>query len=171
MGEGWSDMVAVVLTQKPESTRASTFALGAYVSNNDNGIRQYKYSTDMKVNPFTYNTVSTMNQVHAIGSVWATILYEVYWNMVDSQGFAVDLMDATQMKGNVMFLQNMLGGMKIQPCSPTFIQARDSIISADQTYYGGANRCTIWKGFAKRGLGVDAVHSGYKNGFNIPADC
>jgi extracellular elastinolytic metalloproteinase len=97
----------------------------------------------MKINPFTYNTVSTFNQVHAIGSVWATIFYEVYWNLVDSHGFAVDLLGATQKKGNVTFLQNMLGGMKIQPCSPKFISARDAIISADSTYYGGINKCAI----------------------------
>jgi extracellular elastinolytic metalloproteinase len=46
-----------------------------------------------------------------------------------------------------------------QPCSPNFVQARDSIIDADTALTGGANKCEIWKGFAKRGLGKDARYS------------
>jgi hypothetical protein len=29
----------------------------------------------------------------------------------------------------------------------------------------------MWKAFAKRGLGVDAVQKGYVNGFNYPVEC
>lgn len=44
-----------------------------------------------------------------------------------------------------------------QPCNPTFIQARDAILDADIALTGGDNACEIWKGFAKRGLGANAV--------------
>lgn len=64
-----------------------------------------------------------------------------------------------------------MDGLKGQPCNPTFVSARDgeriefvvlirelttvhlAIISADACRYGGKYNCTIWKAFAKRGLG------------------
>jgi extracellular elastinolytic metalloproteinase len=46
-----------------------------------------------------------------------------------------------------------------QPCSPNFVQARDAIIDADTALTNGRNKCEIWRGFAKRGLGTGAVYS------------
>jgi len=46
--------------------------------------------------------------------------------------------------------------MKLQPCRPSFFEARDAIIQADQILTGGENFCTLWEGFAGRGLGEDA---------------
>lgn len=47
----------------------------------------------------------------------------------------------------------------LQPCNPTFIQARDNIIRADAEYYQSKYKCDIWRAFAKRGLGVNAKSS------------
>ena len=47
--------------------------------------------------------------------------------------------------------------MKLQTCRPTFFNARDAIIQADQVLTGGENFCVLWKGFASRGLGQDAT--------------
>jgi extracellular elastinolytic metalloproteinase len=47
--------------------------------------------------------------------------------------------------------------MKLQICRPTFFDARDAIIQADQVLTGGENFCTLWEGFASRGLGQDAT--------------
>jgi extracellular elastinolytic metalloproteinase len=47
--------------------------------------------------------------------------------------------------------------MKLQACHPTFFDARDAIIQADQILTGGENFCTLWEGFAARGLGRDAI--------------
>lgn len=46
--------------------------------------------------------------------------------------------------------------MKLQQCRPSFFDARDAIIQADQVLTGGENFCTLWQGFAERGLGPDA---------------
>lgn len=59
-------------------------------------------------------------------------------------------------RGNTLFFQLVLDGMKIQRCRPTFMNARDSIIEADEVLTGGENKCVIWKSFAKRGLGKSA---------------
>lgn len=50
----------------------------------------------------------------------------------------------------------VVNGMKLQPCRPSFFDARDAIIQADQVLTKGENECILWKGFAARGLGVDA---------------
>lgn len=50
----------------------------------------------------------------------------------------------------------VLNGMKLQKCRPDFMNARDAIIQADEILTGGENFCEIWKGFASKGLGVDA---------------
>jgi extracellular elastinolytic metalloproteinase len=50
----------------------------------------------------------------------------------------------------------VLNGMKLQPCRPSFFQARDAIIQADMVLTGGENFCELWEAFAERGLGPDA---------------
>lgn len=46
--------------------------------------------------------------------------------------------------------------MKLQPCRPSFFDARDAIIAADQALTNGENFCDLWTGFSARGLGPDA---------------
>ncbi|KAF8836335.1 peptidase M36, partial [Paxillus ammoniavirescens] len=54
--------------------------------------------------------------------------------------------------GNTLLMQLVLDGMKLQPCSPGFFDARDVIIQADEILTGGENACAVWEGFAERGL-------------------
>lgn len=172
MGEGWSDFFAMIMTQKGNENRYSDYVLGTYVYNRPGGIRTKPYSTNMNTNPLTYNVIKTLNEPHAIGEVWMVALYELYWNMVDAYGYSSNLIDATQRRGNIMTMQLVMGGLKIQPCNPTLLAARDAILSADETFYDGANRCLIWKAFAKRGMGVDAVGNGkFVDGFKLPEGC
>ena len=169
MGEGWSDTMAFLLTMKETDTNTKKFGLGSYVLNNEKGIRAYPYSTDRSVNPSTYGSIAPMTRVHDIGAVWGQILWDVYWTLVDTKGFTPNWLNANAGKGNTIMMMNMIGGMKLQPCNPTFIQARDAILAADVANYGGANKCLMWKGFASRGLGVDAANK--KDGFKVPAEC
>jgi extracellular elastinolytic metalloproteinase len=171
MGEGWSDTVATYLTRKTGETRAVNVGSGSYVLNKPIGVRQYMYSTSTITNPLMYSNVKSNSEVHAIGTVWATMLYEMYWNFVDKYGFSSNFYDAKQSAGNIKAMQVVFGGLALQPCNPTFMTARDAILAADQSYYGGENKCLIWKAFAKRGLGTDAVQSGYKNGYKVPSEC
>ena len=68
--------------------------------------------------------------------------------------------------------QLMITGMKLQPCNPTFLQARDAIIQADQMLFNGANRCEIAKGFAKRGAGMKATDNpNVVNDSSLPDGC
>ena len=106
---------------------------------------------------------------HYGGTIWATILYEVYWNLIDSKGFSSNWMDSKRAEGNIVMMQLLIAGLQFQPCNPSFINARDAMIFADQVYYGGLHKCELWNGFAKRGMGTDAVD--FKDGFMVPPDC
>ncbi|KAH6564891.1 hypothetical protein BASA62_007642 [Batrachochytrium salamandrivorans] len=107
----------------------------------------------MRVNPLTYQDAVGEKDPYRLGEIWASLLLEVYWNLVDAYGFSANLHDATQEKGNIIFLQLFVGTLMIQPCNPTFESAYDAMLAADDVYYGGIHEHLITKGFAKRGLG------------------
>ncbi|KAL2911272.1 decapping endonuclease targeting mRNA [Polyrhizophydium stewartii] len=157
MGEGWSDFVGLVLTAKSSDTATQARVVGNYVENNSAGIRSYPYSTSTSTNPLKYSSLKTRNEVHDIGEVWVEFLWEMYWNLVTKYGFSSNLYNAKSTAGNVVALQLVIGGMMNQPCNPTIISARNAILTADQTFYGGKYKCDIWKGFAKRGVGNSAT--------------
>ncbi|KAH6589468.1 hypothetical protein BASA50_007160 [Batrachochytrium salamandrivorans] len=153
LSEGYSDMVALILTAKPEDTRNTNKVMGEYVKGNPGGVRRYPYTTDMRVNPLKYQNAVGETNHYNLGEIWATMLLEVYWNFVEKYGFSANLHDATQKRGNIMFLQILVGTLMIQPCKLTFDSARDAMLAADYAYYGGINKRLIRQGFAKRGLG------------------
>jgi extracellular elastinolytic metalloproteinase len=94
----------------------------------------------------------------------------MYWNLVDAYGFESNFYDAESGAGNTLALQLVMDGLKLQPCSPTFLDARDAILLADQNDNGGANQCLIWEAFAKRGMGVGADDGKGHNDVNVKAD-
>ena len=107
-----------------------------------------------------------------MGEVWANVLNEMYWNIVDRFGYTANWYDAKQNAGNIFAMQLVVSGLKIQPCNPTFITARDSIIQADQNLYDGLLKCDIWAAFAKRGLGVKASgDNGFVADNSVPPEC
>lgn len=173
MGEGWSDALALVFQQKPTNKRTDVFPNAQYAYGRNN--RRYLYSTNLTVNPSLYSYIDREDyaEVHSKGEVWAVILMEVYWNLVDRLGFTADLYSASIEKGNTLFLQLMINGMKLQPCDPTFIQARDAFLQAEVSLTKGVHVCAIWRGFAKRGLGYSAQRTTdvAQDGFDLPPEC
>jgi extracellular elastinolytic metalloproteinase len=178
MGEGWSDWYAVAMTAKPGDTAEMPRGVGTYLvfqPTDGTGIRSFPYSRDMAVNPMTYADIATQSVPHGVGSVWATMLWDMYWNLVDEYGFDPDLYNGSG--GNNVAIQLVTDGLKLQSCSPGFVDGRDAILLADQVNNGGANQCLIWETFARRGLGVGAsqgsrnsVTDGVES-FDVPAEC
>ena len=163
MGEGWSDYLGVVMTIEPGDMGADRRGVGTYLTGagpTGNGIRSFPYSTDMGINPHTYDDIKSEVAPHGVGSVWAMMLWELTWALVDEHGIDNDIYnftgDVNQDAGNVQALALVMEGMKLQPCSPGFVDGRDAIFAADVALYGGANECIIWDAFAKRGLGLSA---------------
>jgi extracellular elastinolytic metalloproteinase len=182
MGEGWSDWFGIALTTHPSDTKLTPRGVGTYVNfeaPDGFGIRPTVYTTDMAVNPSTYASVANtaISQPHGIGYVWNTMLWEMYWNLVDRHGYNADVYDPYDTGGNNLALQLVMDGMKIQPCRPGFVDGRNAILTADTALTGGDNQCEIWRAFAKRGLGLSASQGDPNNrfdgvqAFDLPASC
>ncbi|RMG80111.1 MAG: T9SS C-terminal target domain-containing protein [Bacteroidetes bacterium] len=157
MGEGWSDFMTLVTAVQPGDTGEMPRGVGTYTQREDTngrGIRTFPYSTDMNVNPHTYADIASLSIPHGVGSVWCAMLWDMYWAFVDEYGWDPDIYNGTG--GNNMAVRLVFEAMKIQPCSPGFVDGRDAILAADELLYDGANQCMIWEVFARRGLGYSA---------------
>ncbi len=177
-GEGWSDWLGLMLTMEAGDQGTNSRGIGTYALGQPTtgvGIRTHPYSTNMSVDPRTYDTIKTAAIPHGVGSTWAAMLWEVTWGLVNQYGFSTDFYNGTA--GNNIAIQLVIDGMKLQPCSPGFVDARNAILLADQNNYGGANQCLIWTAFAKRGLGFSASQgsSGSRSdgtqAFDLPVAC
>jgi PKD repeat protein len=181
MGEGWSDFFGLMMTMEPGDTSTDARGIGTYASGEPitgGGIRNAPYCTDMTVNPFTYddvNSTANVSEPHGIGFVWCTMLWDLNWAMIDRYGFDPDLFNGNG--GNNKTMQLVIDGLKLQPCSPGFVDGRNAILAADSILYGGANQCLIWEVFARRGLGFSASQgsstsrSDQTEAFDIPSIC
>jgi hypothetical protein len=161
MGEGWSDWFAMMLTIKPgdsgdDARAAVTYSLGQPYDGPGLPDRPFRYSTDMSENPLTYGDTNdpSIVQPHGIGSVWATMLWDLTWAYIDKYGYDEDLFNGTS--GNNRVMQIVIDGLKLQQCNPGFVDGRDAILAADTALTGGEDQCLIWEVFANRGVGLNA---------------
>ena len=175
MGEGWSDLSALLLHARPSDLSnaynanwSGAYAVGSYVMrDNYYGIRRYPYSTDMSKNPLTFKhiangqalpgtvapgfdtTGSDNAEVHNSGEVWALMLWEAYVGFLNDGRYTFE-----QARAKVQ--DYVIAGLKLTPINPTMVEARNAILAAadatdDQDF-------TLWAtAFAKRGMGVGAV--------------
>ncbi len=189
MGEGWSDFFALMLTLKPTDNSSIGRGIGTYAAGQTTtgvGIRPAKYTPNMSENNYTYGKTNGMEytnsngqlvpDVHSIGFIWASMLWDLHWKYVEKYGFDADVA-ANQASGSGKVLQLVIDGLKLQPCAPTFIDGRDAILAADQASNGGADKCMIWNAFARRGLGLNASAGSKTNindqveDFTVPVEC
>ncbi len=160
MGEGWSDWFALMMTIESGDTGADARGIGTFSAGqpiSGVGIRPFPYSTDTTVNPVTYgdtNDETNFSAPHGVGSVWASILWDLNWALIERDGFDPDLYSGTG--GNNLAMQLVMDGLKLQSCNPGFIDGRNAILLADQIANEGANTCLIWEVFAARGVGWSA---------------
>ncbi len=165
MGEGWGDFHTLLFLSKASDIEiagneefALGYAGGTYVEDFYNGIRRVPYSTNMDINPYTFEHIetgagpdgypATMNlSPHSAGEIWAIALWEVYVALINHHGFdeAKDRMS-----------RYIIEGYKLTPITPVYTEARDailaSIIANDPDDFDLAIAA-----FAKRGLGLGAI--------------
>ncbi|WP_299763992.1 T9SS-dependent M36 family metallopeptidase [uncultured Dokdonia sp.] len=185
MGEGWSDYFGLMLTMRDGDTAEQGRGIGTYAVGqpiDGPGIRPAPYSTDFSVNSLTYDDVNNpaISQPHGIGTVWSTMIWDMTWAFIDEYGFDDDFYNGTG--GNNIALQLVVDGLKLQPCSPGFLDGRDAILAAveintlipeDEKDFA---TCTIWNVFAARGAGFSAEQGSSNNrfdqveAFDIPGD-
>lgn len=188
MGEGWSDIFALMLTNRPGDNASVARGIGNFASSlpvTGAGIRPRPYSPDFAVNEYTYGKTNGMEytntsgqivpDVHSIGFIWATMLWDLHWKYAEKYGYSSDVMANTS-NGSTRFLQLVIDALKLTPTNPGFIQGRDAILAAEEATTQGTDKCMIWEVFAKRGLGVNAASGSTTNindqveDFTKPAD-
>ena len=132
------------------------------------GTRRYPYSRDMSRNPLTFRHIgdgvalpaaawrSPTNggngnaEVHNTGEVWGSMLWECYSNLLNDTGRLGFVQAQERMK------RYLVGGYKMMPANPTFIEARDAILAVMEAQDPLDHKLCL-HGFAKRGAGVGAV--------------
>lgn len=185
-GEGWSDYLALMLTTNWASLTPTVGSaniakgIGTYSlaqNTTDMGIRTFKYSYDMaNVNPqVTYGKVATYAVPHGVGSIWAAMLWDMTWEIILQDNQIVNNIYATpatiaNMRGNIAALKLVNEGLRLQKCSPSFVDSRDAILKADSILFNKRYTCAIWKAFARRGLGFYASTVGNSNDRTVTED-
>lgn len=163
MGEGWSDFFGASFLDDGSSALDAPRPVGAYVTGQPaRGVRNYPYTTSMDINPLTFGDIRYSSAVHAQGTVWCTILWDLRQEFIARYGFEV---------GRQRVEKLVIDGLKITPIAPLFTDARDALVLANRAVNGGADEDLIWRAFARRGLGLSAV-TGLATGsatFRIPA--
>ena len=164
MGEGWSDYYGLMVTQDwANSNLTSGFlsprGIGTYVIGqlpNQSGIRSQRYCTDFDINNKVY-AAGIPTEIHDLGEIWCATLWDMTWNIIEEAGtINPNLFNADNPGGNSIALKLVTEGLKLQPCSPGFIDGRNAILKADSILYGGAYNCAIREAFRRRGMGLYA---------------
>lgn len=195
INEGLSDFFSLLLTTKKGDNRDKEVIWAKWLSNGTS--RKYPYTSKQSVNPLTYKDLtheSSKNiEPHQGGQLFASIMYDVIWEVKEAYGFTSNILlnpngengnlkltkNNQDLPGNVRLAKIVIDALKSMPCNPTFIEARDSIFQAQRQFSNFKKmRCALWRGFAARGLGVNAkapttVGSTvtYTNNNDIPEDC
>src|SRR5690606_2948567 len=125
-GEGISDYLGLILTIKPGDTRSTSRGGGTYSPGqptNGCAIRcppfsgsGAPYAADFGVNSFTYQDSRTQIIPHGVGFIWATIWWEVTWDMIDAYGFDPDIYNENGTAGNQVMLRLLTESLKLTPC-------------------------------------------------------
>ncbi len=168
MGEGWSDYFGLVLVRSASDDLDGKYPVGGFAVNDFvNGIRRFPYSTSTTVYPLNFGDIAKSTEVHNVGEIWCNTLLEMRALLIRKLGYQ---------EGQRQSLQLVVDGLKLTAAAPTFVDARNGILLADKVNNGGANQCTLWQAFSKRGMGfsastLDARDSAPQQEFDMPASC
>jgi extracellular elastinolytic metalloproteinase len=160
-GEGWSDYYALTVqsygVDENGVPRPDRNVTGNWVTGRPGGIRQAPYDENY---PFTFGDVGTrLTRVHDIGEVWCATLMQMNRNLGRVLG--------SREAGHELGWRLVLDGMKLTPANPSFLDARDAILTALEarrragvlpTAGGGfpAVLRAVWEAFARFGMGPRA---------------
>ncbi|HEY8668670.1 MAG TPA: M36 family metallopeptidase, partial [Tepidisphaeraceae bacterium] len=169
MGEGWSDWWSLMLLQKSTDAQNGGYGIGTYLLGqpaSGTGIRREPYSYDMSIDALTASAFNSTQEVHNTGEIWCSALWDMNWLLINKYGFGANIAGgynanvAGSNGGNELGLQLVMDALKLQPVNPSFLNARDAILTADQNLNGGADKLQIWQAFARRGLGFSSTTAG-----------
>jgi extracellular elastinolytic metalloproteinase len=153
MGEGWSDYFALTVQNYDQPNEKTV--LGDWVVNQPAGIRLHPYDSNY---PGTFGDLGSPpydRDVHAIGEIWCAALMQMNRNLAAALG--------SPTQGYELAWQIVVDGMKLSPANPSFLQARDAILTAlSDLHRPGqltddqftACRRAAWSAFARFGMGT-----------------
>lgn len=181
LDEGWADCMSILLQWRSTDSLDAVYPMGEYATggitpnNHYYGIRRFPYARiaflggpmNRPHNPLTLADIDpaqialddgafargplgslSTTLSHNNGEIWCSALFEIHALLLQEHGFPT---------GNTIALQAMVDGMKLTPNAPTFLQARDAFLDAIAATPGGTlNEALAWRGFALRGMGLDA---------------
>jgi Fungalysin metallopeptidase (M36)/PA domain/Ig-like domain CHU_C associated len=167
--EGWSDFFGLMVSTNWATAQLTDGviprSIGTYANGqtpSGAGFRIKPYSTNLTVNNSTYANVGDATYcggIHNIGEIWCTAIWEMTWGIIQQEGSINPNLynyTSTGNGGNIIAMKLVTEGLKLQPCSPGFVDQRDAILAADRLFYNGRHACAMWTAFAKRGLGYGA---------------
>jgi extracellular elastinolytic metalloproteinase len=167
LGEGYADYYALLLTLQPTDNKSTRRTVGNYVLGQNvagNGIRNYPYSYDKAISPYTYADFDPAQSAngdgngfysyYTMGEIWANALNDMTLNLVENYGYSTDWLNGNG--GNNIALKLVTAGMGLTGFTPNALDARNGVVAADQFLYGGAYQREIWNAMARRGMGVFA---------------
>ncbi len=167
MGEGWGDFHALLLMTRAEDAQIegndkfqAAYSGSGYTDNFYTGIRRAPYSTNMDINPLTFKHIERgvavpenirtgdNAQVHNAGTIWATMLWEVYVGLINDERHTFE-------EAQSLMMGYLVSGYKMTPIAPTYTEARDALLAS--AYAKDVEDYKIMlTAFAKRGLGLGA---------------
>ena len=182
MSEGWGDFNALFMVIRDGDTFAgkaypiSQYAAGGFDSRAGYyGIRRAPYSVDYTINPFTFKHIradadlpteaplsvsgdDAMNEAHAVGEIWAQVMFEVYVAVLEAGQAAGRPFEETKRR----MADYVVASLKAAPDDPTIIDQRDAVIAAVKAMVTkdptrAADVDAVTRAFAKRGLGAGAT--------------
>ncbi len=177
-GEGWSDLFGLFFNTDSTNVGTQRRGIATWLINQPitgQGIRPRPYSTNTVQNNLLYDNAKNLSVPHGVGTVWATMVWDMYWLLVNEYGFDNDIYNGNG--GNNIAFRLVMEGLKLQKCSPGFVDSRDAILQADTLLYDGVNACLIWEAFAGRGLGFSADQGSSNSradgvqAFDLPIGC
>ncbi len=177
MGESWSDLMAVEYLNGygfAPYNGENRFSLAPYVTGDlQAGIRNYGANKS----PLNYSNLgydgNGTTSPHADGEIWSATQVDIRQALVAKyadrfpendkalqEACADGLKASTVCPGNRRWMQMLFDGFLIQPSQTTMLDSRDAVLASNKARYAGADLPTLWAGYAKRGMGVDATSAG-----------
>jgi len=173
--EGLSDTYAFLIN--------GDSVIGEYVSgtvgNNVYGIRSHSYHGYQSTGHTLGDFIISSSKSHYNGEIIAAAMWDVFAGPSISEypeiGSALSCSDVYCGLGREKTMQLLVSALKIVPDSVTFLDVRDAVLLLAEK----DDTCAIWQGFAKYGMGVDAVMkydedfvlTELSESFQIPTSC